>query len=276
MSKNNERFLRLIGIADDSGLERIRNTKIAIGGLGLGGAVFVNLVRMGFESFHLADPDVYERTNIGRQRMAKESTLGQRKDQCLIAEAKDINPDVRLKVFPEGVNKNNVDEFLEGVHWAVDVVDVFAMNEKLALNEAAHKKGINIISGCSIGFGGAAVAIEKGSPSFVELSGISPKNSNEENFRRFIQFLTPEVPGYMAEQLANSLNGSTHVPFAVPGVEISAAIMATHISNAVLGIGERTVSPYGMYFNPVTLRAEKFLASYRERVFAAGIKKKAA
>lgn len=263
--RDRERLGRLLGITDEAGIGRIQGTRIAIGGLGLGGSVFINLVRMGFRDFHVADPDIYERTNIGRQRLAKESTLGQRKDVALIAEAKDINPDIWVKAFPNGVSASNVDQFLEGVHWAVDVVDVFAMPAKIALHEAAHRKGINIIGGGSLGFSGCAVAFEKGSPSFAEISGLSLENSYEENFKRFVRYLSPEVPAYMADQLMRSANGSTHVPFAVQGVEISAAMMASHISNAVLQLGDRVVAPYGMYFNPVTMRAETFVADYRIR-----------
>ena len=52
-----ERFLRSFGIVNDARLEKIKSTSIAIGGLGLGGSIFINLVRMGFEKFHVADPD---------------------------------------------------------------------------------------------------------------------------------------------------------------------------------------------------------------------------
>ncbi len=74
-----ERFLRSIGIFTEEQLYKFKSTKIAIGGLGLGGSIFLNLVRMGFENFHIADPDTFERTNINRQRMAKETTIGMRK-----------------------------------------------------------------------------------------------------------------------------------------------------------------------------------------------------
>src|SRR5688500_18911891 len=131
---------------DEIGLKKIKETSIAIGGLGLGGSIFINLVRMGFEKFHIADPDIYERTNINRQRLATETTLQKRKDDCLIEDALAINPDVQIRSFPEGVKPSNVDAFLKGIHFVVDVVDVFAMTDKILLNEEARKRRIPVAS----------------------------------------------------------------------------------------------------------------------------------
>src|SRR3989344_2392827 len=167
-----ERFLRCISIKNEKNLETIRSTSIAIGGLGLGGSIFLNLVRMGFEKFHISDPDIYERTNINRQRMAKESTIGVRKDEALLREARDINPQIKVRTFPEGVNKANVNDFLEGIDWVIDVVDVFALNEKLALNEEAARRGLPLVSCGSLGFSGAVVVFDKHTPTFAELTGL--------------------------------------------------------------------------------------------------------
>src|SRR3954470_8124842 len=129
-----ERCLRNIGIMSDSGLQLLKGKSIAIGGLGLGGSIFINLVRTGFERFHIADPDTYDRTNINRQRAARETTIGRRKDECLLEEARQINPDIQVKVFPDGVQTGNVGAFLEGIDWVVDAVDVFALAQKIELH----------------------------------------------------------------------------------------------------------------------------------------------
>ncbi|OFZ18459.1 MAG: hypothetical protein A2X94_00500 [Bdellovibrionales bacterium GWB1_55_8] len=270
-----ERFLRNIGIMNEAQLLRIKNTRIAMGGLGLGGSVFINLVRTGFEKFHIADPDVYERTNINRQRLAKEPTLGRRKDDSLLEEARAINPSIEVEVFREGVKQHNVAQFLNGVDWVVDVVDLFAMLDKLALNEEAHIRKIPVASCGALGFGGAVVVFDQQGPSFAELTGISRDNSYEENSRRFLQFITPEIPAYMEKQLLRALNRSTHIPFVVPGVEIAAAIATTEIAKQILQLGEKVVAPYGIYFDPVNLRIQKFLASYQARVVGAPERKAA-
>lgn len=260
-----ERFLRSIGIADDRSLETIRNTSVAIGGLGLGGSIFINLVRMGFEKFHISDPDIYERANFNRQRLAKESTIGVRKDDALLREARDINPDIQVTTFPEGLHKGNVGRFLDGIDWVVDVVDVFALNEKLALNEEAARRGLPVASCGSLGFAGAVIVFDRHTPTFAELTGLDPELPYETNIRRFVQFLCPEVPDYMRAQMEKAMNRESHIPFMVPGVEIAAAVAVTEIAKQILEIGKRIRAPYGIFTDPVKVKTEIFVASYKER-----------
>ena len=110
-----ERFLRHLGIMSPEQQELIKKTSVAIGGLGLGGSVFINLVRMGFEKFNVADPDTYETSNINRQRLAKDSNVSRRKDESLLDEAYDINPNIKVRCFKDGVNEDNVRFFLKDV-----------------------------------------------------------------------------------------------------------------------------------------------------------------
>ncbi|QDK45879.1 hypothetical protein DOM22_12315 [Bdellovibrio sp. ZAP7] len=260
-----ERFLRSIGIFTEGQLEKMKNTKIAVGGLGLGGSIFINLVRMGFENFHIADPDTFERTNINRQRMAKETTIGMRKDECSLAEARAINPAVKIKVFPEGVKKANLDEFLKGVDWVVDVVDLFAMEDKLALNVEAHKRGIPVASCATLGFSGSVVVFNKNTPSFAEQTGISDKLPYEENLSRFLRFICPEVPTYLWGQLIHAMDRSSYIPFVTPGGETSAAVAASEIAKNVVGMGKTVHSPNGIFVDVAQVKTTIFEASYKAR-----------
>lgn len=260
-----ERFLRNIGVMDDQGQSAIRSKTIAVAGLGLGGSIFINLVRMGFERFHVADPDTYERTNINRQRLAKESTIGTRKDEALIAEARDINPDVQIKSFPAGVNQGNLPEFLDGVDWVVDVVDCFAMDEKMALNAEARRRGIPVASCGAIGFGATVVLFDKKSPSFAELTGMDPSFSSRENMKRFLRFICPKIPDYAEAQFQRALGGESHIPFVVPGVEICAGFAVAQIAGDVLGLGGALRAPYGIYVDSLSLSVEIYEASHRAK-----------
>lgn len=267
-----ERFLRCMGIMDESDLNKIQSTSIAIGGLGLGGSIFINLVRMGFEKFHISDPDIYERTNINRQRLAKESTLGVRKDTALLKEALDINPNLKVQCFPEGINQQNVSAFLEGIDWVIDVVDVFALNEKLALNEEAARKKIPVASCGSLGFSSAVIVFDHSTPSFAELTGLDPKADYQTNIQRFVQFLCPQIPEYMQEQMQKAMNRNSHIPFVVPGVEFAAACAVTEVSKQILGLGKKIRAPNGIFIDPINLKIEIFEASYLARSFSANKK----
>ncbi len=257
-----ERFLRNIGIMDESQLERIKSTSVAIGGLGLGGSIFINLVRMGFEKFHVSDPDTYERTNVNRQRLAKESTIGIRKDDALIAEARDINPDVRIESFRDGVNEANVARFLDGIDYVVDVVDVFALSEKLALNAEAARRGLPTASCGAIGFSCSVVVFDRTTPTFAELTGMSADQPYEENIQKFVRFICPEVPAYMKAQLDKAMRKESYIPFVTPGVEIAAAFAATEIAKDILKLGLRARAPTGIHIDPVQLKIELYEASH--------------
>lgn len=260
-----ERFLRSIGIFTEEQLLKLKSTRVAIGGLGLGGTVFLNLVRMGIENFHIADPDIFERTNINRQRLAKETTIGLRKDDCSLAEARAINPNVNVRLFREGVKPSNLNKFLSGVDWVVDVVDVFAMEDKLALNTEAHRRGLPVASCATLGFSGSVVIFNKDTPSFANLTGISTENSYEENLSRFLRFICPEVPDYMWGQLVKALDRSGYVPFVTPGGEISAAITASEIAKNIVGLGKTVIAPYGVFVDAAQVRTEIFEANFRTR-----------
>lgn len=260
-----ERFLRSIGIFTEEQLLKLKATRVAVAGLGLGGSVFLNLVRLGIENFHIADPDTFERTNINRQRLAKETTIGLRKDECSLAEAKAINPNIKVTLFKEGVKPDNLNSFLWGIDWVVDVVDVFAMNDKLALNVEAHRRGIPVASCATVGYSGSVVIFNKNTPSFADLTGISNKNSYEENSSRFLRFMCPDVPAYMHEQLAKAMDKSGYVPFVPVGGEIAAAITAAEISKNIVGLGKTVVAPYGIFVDTAQVKTEIYKADYRER-----------
>ncbi len=262
-----ERNLRSMGIICEEDLRKIKNTSIAIGGLGLGGSIFMNLVRMGFENFHIADPDTFERTNINRQRLAKETTIGRRKDECVEEEARAINPDVKIKIFPEGVKSTNADAFLSGMDWVVDVVDVFAMPDKLALHAEARKRKIPVASCATLGFTGTVVIFNEDTPSFADLTGMDPQDHFITNLEKFLQFICPQIPSYMQDQLMRSLDRSTHLPFVVPGGEMAAAFCVTEITKNIVGFGNRIYAPLGIFVDAFTHEIEIYKADYAARHF---------
>jgi molybdopterin/thiamine biosynthesis adenylyltransferase len=253
-----ERFARTIGIMSEEELERIRSTKVGVAGLGMGGSTFINLVRMGFERFHVADPDVYERTNINRQRAAKESTVHKRKDDSLIAEAQDINPAIEIDVFREGVQAENMERWLDGLDWIVDVIDIYAMEPKLLMNERAHELGIPVASSATLGYGAVVLVFDSSTPSFSQLSGITSGMSNAQALELFVRMMFPEVPAYMLAQAQLAMEGKGHIPFVVTGVEFSAALVVLEITKQILGIGTCPRAPEGIFCEPLDLRLEQF------------------
>lgn len=217
------------GIFEDSEQARLLRSKVAIGGLGMGGSIFINLVRMGIGSFHISDLDVYEATNTNRQRLAKTSTVQRPKLDCLRDEAKDINPSLVLGEFPRGVTAENVAEFVAGCDLVVDTIDFFAFTEKLLLHRVAQQLGIPCVACFSVGFGGVCTTFpyHRGCASYEQVTGTSLDLDSRANSRIVVDWLQPIVPAFMRDTVELALQGRADLPFVVAGVEIAAAMAAT-------------------------------------------------
>lgn len=220
--------LRHAGIFLPDEQQRLRQATIAVGGLGMGGSVLIDLVRMGIGGFRIADLDTYEASNCNRQRMAKTSTLGRTKVECIRDEARDVLPDVRVEEYTRGVTLQNAEAFVAGADHVVDVVDVYAYREKIALHRAARARGVAVTACFSLGFGGLATtfAYDQGSPGYEEITGTSIDVDSLENTRRLLAWLGATVPPAIRARIEGALRGDGSIPFVVTGVEIGAAIAA--------------------------------------------------
>lgn len=86
-----EAFSRNLGFVDRQEQERLRNSRIAIAGLGgVGGLHLLTLARLGIGRFTVADFDVFEIANTNRQCGASVSTLGRSKVDVMAALVRDI------------------------------------------------------------------------------------------------------------------------------------------------------------------------------------------
>lgn len=75
----------------------LRDAAIGVVGTGgIGGAVALRLVRMGARNLELADPDVFEVSNIQRRVAASLDTIGRNKAEVVAEHAYDLTKDVNL------------------------------------------------------------------------------------------------------------------------------------------------------------------------------------
>src|SRR5687767_1077946 len=101
-----EAFKRNRGLINDADQEKLRNSRVAIAGMGgVGGAHLLTLARMGIGAFNIADPDVFEVANFNRQVGATISNLGRNKAEAMADAVADVNPQVKLNVFAEAVDE---------------------------------------------------------------------------------------------------------------------------------------------------------------------------
>ena len=92
----NERFIRTAALLGTDATERLSTAKIALFGVGgVGGAVLEGLARAGVGAIDIFDNDKVNITNVNRQLIATENTLGIPKTDAAEMRAKAINPDIK-------------------------------------------------------------------------------------------------------------------------------------------------------------------------------------
>jgi molybdopterin/thiamine biosynthesis adenylyltransferase len=179
---------RNTGIINSAEQKRIARAVVAQAGVGGNADVVITLAQMGFQHFRIADPDVYDTSNLNRQLGARVSTLSRNKAEVVAEDVMGINPNADIKVYSKGVTWENVEEFVEGADIVLDGLDVSVMHLRKRMFDIAQARGIPIITCPVIGWGaGIAIFDPERSPSFGEFFGEIPDDSASKDWRRFIE-----------------------------------------------------------------------------------------
>lgn len=231
----NEAFSRNIGVVSVDEHVRLRECTVAIGGMGgVGGDYLISLVRAGVGGFHLAEFDEFELANFNRQYGANMRTLGRRKLDVMVEEARAINPALRIKTFGDGLTRDNVAAFLDGVDLAVDAIDAFAVDAHPLLIEAATARGLATIAAVPLGLGAGVLAFGPQGMSYADYFAITPGMSEEEKIVQFLLGFAPEM--YHLKYLdPKSINLKARKgPSSVAGCKLCAGFITTQALVALL------------------------------------------
>ena len=130
-------------------MENIKNANILLIGVGgVGGAVAHMLVRAGVSNLTIMDFDKVSDSNINRQFVAYQSTIGKYKVDVLREQLKDINPDINLTALNQKFDStNNID--LTGYTMIIDCID--DIKAKQYLISKCNELNLNLL--CSMGAG---------------------------------------------------------------------------------------------------------------------------
>lgn len=147
----NERFIRTEMLFGADAMERLKNSRVAVFGIGgVGGHTAEALVRGGIGKIHIIDNDTISITNINRQIIATTSTVGRYKVDVMRERLLDINPDLEIEVSKTFLLPETADEFdFTRYDYIVDAIDT--VSGKIALIEKAKKENVPIISSMGTG-----------------------------------------------------------------------------------------------------------------------------
>lgn len=223
-----DRFERIIGKEQ---LALLKHKRVAIFGLGgVGSYALEAIARSGVGTIIICDFDHVDITNINRQLVAKESTIGKLKTDVAEASLKDINPEINVLVYPVKADCILIEEILSlKPDFVVDAID--DVQAKVDLIKIAIKKDIPIVA--SMGFA------NKLHPELIEIStldktSVDPlakvmrrKMKDEDITLNFPVVYSLEKPLNNSERI---LGSSAYVP------SVAGLMLASYVVNKLLGV----------------------------------------
>lgn len=145
------RFSRSQILLGDDAMECLKRARVAVFGVGgVGGYVCEALVRSGVGAFDIVDNDKVALTNINRQIIATEKTVGKYKVDVMKERMLDINPDVIVRTYPSFFLPENADDFpFTEYDYVIDAIDT--VTAKIGLVLKCNEDGIPIMSSMGAG-----------------------------------------------------------------------------------------------------------------------------
>lgn len=239
-----DRFSRTEMLLGSDAMEKLRNARVAVFGLGgVGGYIVEALARSGVGALDIIDNDTVSITNLNRQIVAVEGTVGMPKTEAAKMRIMQINPDCKVTAYNTFYMPENSSDFdFAQYDYIADAIDTVTAKIELVMN--ANKCGTPII--CSMGTG------NKLNPAELEVADIYKTSvcplariMRYELKRRGIKKLKvvyskemPIVPtGAAAEKCRAESTGKKNVPGSTAFVPaVAGMIIASEIVKDISGI----------------------------------------
>jgi len=151
MENTENRFSRTEALLGEQAMEKLKKARVAVFGIGgVGGHVVEALVRSGVGAVDIVDSDKVCLSNLNRQIIATESSIGKYKVDVMKERILDINPEAVVNVHKCFYLPETKDEFdFSQYSYVVDAVDT--VTAKIQLVMEAAEAGVPIISSMGAG-----------------------------------------------------------------------------------------------------------------------------
>lgn len=145
-----EQFSRTEMLIGKNEIEKLKNSKVAIFGIGgVGSYVVEALARAGVGNFILIDNDDVSLSNLNRQIIATTKTIGMPKVEVAKERILEINPEAVVEIYQEFFMPETKGIIDETVTYIVDAIDTVTAKIELVLR--ANELSIPIISSMGTG-----------------------------------------------------------------------------------------------------------------------------
>jgi molybdopterin/thiamine biosynthesis adenylyltransferase len=250
---------RNIGILSEEQQEKLKNSCVAIAGLGgIGSPTAEMLCRLGIGTFNVLDNGTFEPTNSNRQIYSFLDTTNRNKTDVTEEFLLKINPEVKIRKFSK-VDSSNISQFLNNMD--VIVLGIDSVKPCLHISREARKKGIPLIEGWAVLFGNVRVFTTE-TPTLeevyemkteqLEIDSITPQKEKELLIHS-LNMITTQMPGLskyyppvVMERMEKKNEGSTICPM----VWLTCSLMSIEVMKLLLNWGNLALAPRFTSYDP--------------------------
>lgn len=216
---------------------------------GVGGVHLLTMARLGLGAFSIADFDRFAIANFNRQIGATMSTLDLPKIEVMARMARDINPELDIRMFPAGIDEANIDAFLDGVDLFIDGFDFFVLDVRAKVFARCAERGIPAITAAPLGMGTAWLVFMPGGMTFEQyfrLEGLT----RDQQYVNFFMGLVPKglQRPYLMDPTRMDLEGKRG-PSSVTACQLCAGVTGVEAVKILLGRGDVEPAPYFHQFD---------------------------
>ena len=155
--------------------DNLKNSKVCVVGCGgLGGYIIEMLGRLGIGYITAIDGDIFDTTNLNRQLLANDKTLGENKALGAKKRMELVNSLIKIEPIQERLTLENAENLLKGHDVVVDAVD--NIDTRFILQDICEKLEIPLVYGAIAGWYGQVSTIFPGDKM---LNKIYPKSSRK-------------------------------------------------------------------------------------------------
>ena len=130
----------------------LRARVLVVGAGGLGAPLLLYLAAAGVGTIGIVDDDTVDLSNLQRQVIHDESTLGVPKVESAAARIRALNPDVAVEIHKTRINRDNAMDLIQRYDIVADGSDNFAT--RFLLNDACYLAGKTLVSAAILRFDG--------------------------------------------------------------------------------------------------------------------------
>lgn len=149
MDKQDTIYTRTEMMLGSEAVEKLKGAHVAVFGVGgVGGFTVEALARAGVGKITLIDSDKVAVSNINRQIIATQSTVGMYKTEAMRQRIRDINPECEVIIYNQFYSEETPVS-LDGIDYVADCID--SVRSKLHLITEATNSGVHVISSMGAG-----------------------------------------------------------------------------------------------------------------------------